>query len=425
MYRQSEEEEGRFSCSEDDQSREDSSREGRDGAHGDDRNAKVPTVSPTESSSYSAKSPPPPPPQPKGVILKSGRIRLPDKLMEYLNNQVTSSLYWQPDGQGFSIDCNTVQTELLDKHFHGSKLTSFLRSLNRWGFKRLFYHSMPSNTLSFHNPLFCKDSPRLVKEMDMVPGAPKSGAKTSTKKNCGGGASPAKKAPKQQQQHHQEEARDQCAPPVAAVVHAMAPAAALSSQAQVYPVPSASNPAVAMLPQVQQQQQLPQVAASSAVAAAVSNNNGQSSLLEKLIAEQQRAQIAAAEKANEALLLQAIVAQHQREAVQPQQNATPSSTLELIKSILSLQQPPQQQQQQSTPQQQQQYAPPPQQQQRPQIPLEAFARSLAQQTTNNNSNNNNKLQIPLQALLPLFNPSQQLEILTALQWQQNNENRNN
>ena len=39
MCRSSEEEEGRFSSSEDDQSREDSSREGRDGAHGDDRNA--------------------------------------------------------------------------------------------------------------------------------------------------------------------------------------------------------------------------------------------------------------------------------------------------------------------------------------------------------------------------------------------------
>jgi HSF-type DNA-binding len=78
----------------------------------------------------------------KGVILRSGRVRLPDKLIQYLNNEVAmESLYWQPDGQGFSIDCDKVQRDLLDKHFHGTKLSSFLRSLNRWGFKRLFVSS--------------------------------------------------------------------------------------------------------------------------------------------------------------------------------------------------------------------------------------------------------------------------------------------
>jgi HSF-type DNA-binding len=80
-----------------------------------------------------------PRPAAKGVILRSGRIRLPDKLIQYLNNEVAvESLFWQPDGQGFSIDCDKVQKDLLDKHFHGTKLSSFLRSLNRWGFKRLF-----------------------------------------------------------------------------------------------------------------------------------------------------------------------------------------------------------------------------------------------------------------------------------------------
>lgn len=69
---------------------------------------------------------------PKGVVLRSGRIRLPDKLMECLNNEVTPALFWQPDGQGFSIDCDVVQSELLDKCFHGFKISSFLRSLNRW-----------------------------------------------------------------------------------------------------------------------------------------------------------------------------------------------------------------------------------------------------------------------------------------------------
>lgn len=105
----------------------------------------------------------------KGIILRSGRIRLPDKLIQYLNNEVTPSLFWQPDGQGFSIDCDKIQSELLDQYFHGTKLSSFLRSLNRWGFKRLFYHSMPKSTLSFHHPLFCKGNPDLCKDMNMAP----------------------------------------------------------------------------------------------------------------------------------------------------------------------------------------------------------------------------------------------------------------
>jgi hypothetical protein len=62
-----------------------------------------------------------------------GRIRLPDKLMEYLNKEVIpDTLWWQPDGDGFAFDSESVQTHFLDKHFRGTKLTSFIRSLNRW-----------------------------------------------------------------------------------------------------------------------------------------------------------------------------------------------------------------------------------------------------------------------------------------------------
>jgi HSF-type DNA-binding len=62
-----------------------------------------------------------------------GRIRLPDKLMEYLNkNVLPDTLWWQPDGDGFAFNTDTIQGDFLDKHFRGTKLTSFIRSLNRW-----------------------------------------------------------------------------------------------------------------------------------------------------------------------------------------------------------------------------------------------------------------------------------------------------
>lgn len=41
---------------------------------------------------------------PSGLVLKSGRVRLPDKLIEYLNAGVAPEvLYWQTGGESFSV----------------------------------------------------------------------------------------------------------------------------------------------------------------------------------------------------------------------------------------------------------------------------------------------------------------------------------
>ena len=60
------------------------------------------------------------------------RIRLPDKLMEYLNGNVEPDILWWQSDEGFAFDSTRVQTEFLDKHFEKTKLKSFIRSLNRW-----------------------------------------------------------------------------------------------------------------------------------------------------------------------------------------------------------------------------------------------------------------------------------------------------
>ncbi|CAB9521966.1 expressed unknown protein [Seminavis robusta] len=97
------------------------------------------------------------------------RIRLPDKLIEYLNNEVEQDvLWWQPGGDGFAFDSTTMQSNFLDKHFEGTKLKSFIRSLNRWGFRRIFYATLPKTVYSFHHPLFKKDSPELTRQMKML-----------------------------------------------------------------------------------------------------------------------------------------------------------------------------------------------------------------------------------------------------------------
>lgn len=69
-------------------------------------------------------------------LLKSrgkGRARLPEKLMGYLNNDVAPGvIWWLPGGETFAFESSRVQSEFLDIYFRGTKLPSFIRSLNRW-----------------------------------------------------------------------------------------------------------------------------------------------------------------------------------------------------------------------------------------------------------------------------------------------------
>jgi hypothetical protein len=131
-----------------------------------------------------------------GLILKTGRVRLPDKLMEYLNNEVApDALYWLPGRETFALDMDKVQEQLLNKFFSKTKSASFLRSVSRWwvnvfefrtysptvlyldlhfesffprGFRRVFYHSLSRSTYAFSHPLFKKDEPHLEKDMKLV-----------------------------------------------------------------------------------------------------------------------------------------------------------------------------------------------------------------------------------------------------------------
>ncbi|CAB9499203.1 expressed unknown protein [Seminavis robusta] len=120
---------------------------------------------------------------PNGLILKGGRVRLPDKLMEYLNKDVApEALYWMPDGDSFALDTEKAPAQVLTKYFSGTKMTSFLRSISRWGFKRVFYHSLERHVYAFHHPLFKKSSPHLEKEMKMIVAAPTKARRSKQKK---------------------------------------------------------------------------------------------------------------------------------------------------------------------------------------------------------------------------------------------------
>jgi HSF-type DNA-binding len=67
------------------------------------------------------------------LLNKKGRARLPDKLMDHLDNRgLDDVIWWLPDGSSFAMDSKTAQEQFLDVHFRGTKLASFIRSLNRW-----------------------------------------------------------------------------------------------------------------------------------------------------------------------------------------------------------------------------------------------------------------------------------------------------
>lgn len=93
----------------------------------------------------------------------------PEKIMDLLQGGLAdNAIYWLPEGEAIAVDPDKFKdSTIISKQFRGNKLSSFVRSLNRWGFRRIFYHSLPDKTLAFYHRLFQKQSPELVKQMKM------------------------------------------------------------------------------------------------------------------------------------------------------------------------------------------------------------------------------------------------------------------
>lgn len=71
-------------------------------------------------------------PPPKIERKGGGRVRLPEKLLYYLNEEpIADLIWWMQDGNGFAMNVDR-SAELLESSFRCTKLSSFVRSLNRW-----------------------------------------------------------------------------------------------------------------------------------------------------------------------------------------------------------------------------------------------------------------------------------------------------
>eukprot|EP00986_Skeletonema_menzelii_P019919 scaffold29574_cov223-Skeletonema_menzelii.AAC.1 len=88
-------------------------------------------------------------------------------LMDILNDRRNASIIcWVPDGQSFLIaDQKRFEQEILPTVFRGSLFNSFVRKLNRWGFRRL---KRTGHSSSFAHDMFIRDKPWLCANMRCI-----------------------------------------------------------------------------------------------------------------------------------------------------------------------------------------------------------------------------------------------------------------
>eukprot|EP00581_Thalassiosira_minuscula_P027688 CAMPEP_0183751820 /NCGR_PEP_ID=MMETSP0739-20130205/1968_1 /TAXON_ID=385413 /ORGANISM="Thalassiosira miniscula, Strain CCMP1093" /LENGTH=288 /DNA_ID=CAMNT_0025988097 /DNA_START=67 /DNA_END=933 /DNA_ORIENTATION=+ len=91
----------------------------------------------------------------------------PDILMDILSNpQYVDIVSWLPHGKSFAIhDSHKFSTEILPKYFRRVIFRSFVRKLNRWGFRSVKRSGVPGLRSTFEHKYFCRDQPKLCSKM--------------------------------------------------------------------------------------------------------------------------------------------------------------------------------------------------------------------------------------------------------------------
>jgi hypothetical protein len=100
------------------------------------------------------------------VTLEVGTQTFPEKLYQLLQgDEMKDSMWWLPDGDAFCLVPMLFAHKVLDRHFQGTKLESFTRKLNRWGFKRVAGQKVPSDAVAYYHTDFQRGKPELLKDM--------------------------------------------------------------------------------------------------------------------------------------------------------------------------------------------------------------------------------------------------------------------
>ena len=92
----------------------------------------------------------------------------PDILHEVLSctdEEVSDTIGWMPHGKSFTIkNPQNFEGKVMPRFFGRGKYSSFIRKLNRWGFRQVVAKSSPDSG-AFQHELFLRDQPDLARDM--------------------------------------------------------------------------------------------------------------------------------------------------------------------------------------------------------------------------------------------------------------------
>lgn len=87
----------------------------------------------------------------------------PVRLFTMLENEDAAIIDWTSDGRAFKvIDLNRFREEILPKYYRHSKITSFQRQLNLYGFLRIH---KGDDTGAYAHPMFLKGRKDMVRDI--------------------------------------------------------------------------------------------------------------------------------------------------------------------------------------------------------------------------------------------------------------------
>ncbi|CAB9506998.1 shock factor protein 2 [Seminavis robusta] len=96
----------------------------------------------------------------------SDQMNFPEKLMQLINeNMAPDFVTWIDNEEAISFKTDGFQEHVLDKFFQGLKYDSFVRKLNRWGFRRVTSEGIAAGTVAYYHNSFRRAEQDLIKNM--------------------------------------------------------------------------------------------------------------------------------------------------------------------------------------------------------------------------------------------------------------------